>query len=89
MGGVSRGVALPAAAGKWRAAVSYCPYCSADGCERCGQSGDLMGWLLECAYRQGREDALVSMREVFKVARLAGVQVRDMPVPELKRKLGL
>lgn len=80
----------------WRAAVRMCPYCSGLGkdhgadCQRCGGSGDLVKWLLEEAYRAGRSDALVAMRETFRVARLAGEQVKAAPVPaDLRTIVGL
>jgi hypothetical protein len=79
--------ALPTA---WKAAVEFCPFCSADGCVRCGGTGDLMGHLLGEAYQRGREEALVQMREVYQVSRLAGRTVAELPVPaDLKRSLGL
>lgn len=79
----------------WRAAVRFCPFCSGLGvdaaapCVRCGGTGDLMEHLLQEAYREGRGDALVIMRDTYRVARLAGEQVRDAPVPGLKVRLGL
>lgn len=48
-----------------------------------------MGHLLAEACRVGREEALVAMRETYRVAKLAGEQLRDTPVPELKARLGL
>lgn len=74
----------------WKAATAVCPYCTGDGCERCGDSGDLMRHLLEQAYRQGRDEALVKLRDVYRVSLLAGRQVSDGPIPvDLKRSLGL
>ena len=77
--------------GAWKLAALYCPHCDGLGgdCKHCDGTGDLMRSLLEGAYRRGREDALVQMREVFRVARLAGVQVSDLDVPELKQWSGL
>lgn len=73
----------------WRVAVQFCPFCSADGCVRCGGTGDLMRHLLEEAYREGRNDALHAMRGVYSTVVTAGRHVAEGPVPELKRKLGL
>lgn len=79
----------------WRAAVRFCPFCSGlkvDGgspCVRCGGLGDYMEFLLQEAYRAGRDDALVAMRETYAVARLAGEQVKAAPVPPLKVRMGL
>lgn len=79
----------------WRAAVRFCPFCSGMSvdkgapCVRCGGTGDLMEWMLQEAYREGRKDALVMMRQTYLVARLAGEQVRDAPVPALKPIVGL
>ena len=73
----------------WALARLGCPHCATTGCERCGGSGDLLAHVLEQAYLRGREDALVQMREVFRVAKLAGEQASSAPVPELKRWSGL
>ncbi len=78
---------LPAS---WRAAVQFCPHCSGRGerddapCPACDGTGDLMRTLLERAYRRGRDDALLKMRETYRVSRLAGVQVAEAEVPDLK-----
>lgn len=56
---------------------------------RCDGLGDLMEHLLQEAYRAGRNDALVVMRETYSVARLAGEQVKTAQVPKLKRRMGL
>lgn len=80
-------VDLPAA---WQAAVRFCPYCAAQGCERCRQTGDLMGALLEQAYELGRDAGVTYMREVYRTIVYAGKHVSAMPAPmDLKRQLGL
>lgn len=83
----------------WKAAIAHCPFCSGTGkftdeddasCAHCQGTGDLIGALLADAYRCGRADALVKMREVYQVALLAGRQVSELPVPtDLKRSMGL
>lgn len=76
---------LPAS---WRAAIAFCPYCSAAGCERCRGTGDLMGAALAEAYELGREDALHNMRELYRMVVFAGRNLSVGVAPaDLKRKV--
>lgn len=90
-------VDLPAA---WKAAVAFCPYCSASGqrerppedeCAFCEGSGDLFGTMLRKAYELGRDEALESMRALHADLMRAGrsVAAQEKTVEQLKWRAGL
>jgi hypothetical protein len=80
----------------WRIAVSRCPYCRGldpemGSCDHCDRTGDLLGAMLADAYRQGVEDGLVKLRELYGVLLLAGRQLGTptRTVEQLRRSVGL
>ena len=78
----------------WRVATSTCPFCVAEdtdfkeACLPCGGTGDLFAFLLEGAYREGREDGLHGLRKVYEAVKVAGESVRDQPVPDMRARAG-
>lgn len=86
---------LPAA---WRAAVAYCPFCSATGldehgagCLHCGATGDLLGSMLREAWELGRDSVTSRLSEVSRTAALALEIANETSIGqrELKQRMGL
>lgn len=75
----------------WRAALAFCPYCSADGCDWCGGSGNLFNHLLERTYAMGRDAGLDAMRALHADLVRAGKSTagHSVPAAQLKARLGL
>jgi hypothetical protein len=81
----------------WYAAIRWCPYCGATGketaeqeCLHCDGSGDLFGAMLAEAYRLGREEALLYLRNLahFSAAAREHAENAQTSVERLKFAVG-